>query len=213
MADRASPEARRIIAAMDQGNGHGHIRHEGWATEQANMRRAAYLEDPAQLDPGKRLRGIDGLKANDRRHTCGRLSTRICDPDAFVTAFARGIERREVDEALNLAYDPNRRPTVVRVPIADLLGGDGHRFCTGWQLEPVADSTQVARTNRQTWQMARAEGRQPGVPAPQSLPIPTFEGGMITFVIGHNRGRDGYEVTSMFPDPPAHALLPHRPAT
>jgi hypothetical protein len=42
-AERASPESRRIIAALDQGAGHGHIRHEGWVTEEANMRRAAYL--------------------------------------------------------------------------------------------------------------------------------------------------------------------------
>lgn len=49
-AERASPESCRILAAVDQGAGHGHIRHEGWVTEEANMRRAACLEDPAQLD-------------------------------------------------------------------------------------------------------------------------------------------------------------------
>jgi hypothetical protein len=48
VAERASPESRRIMAAVDQGAGHGHIRHEGWVTEEANMRRAAYLEDPAK---------------------------------------------------------------------------------------------------------------------------------------------------------------------
>jgi hypothetical protein len=53
-AERASPESRRIMVAIDQGTGHGHIRHEGWVTEEANMRRAAYLEDPAQLDMAKR---------------------------------------------------------------------------------------------------------------------------------------------------------------
>jgi len=42
MADAASPESRRIIAALDAGGGHGHIRHEGWVTEEASMRRAAY---------------------------------------------------------------------------------------------------------------------------------------------------------------------------
>jgi hypothetical protein len=70
MAERASPESRRIIAAIDQGTGHGHIRHEGWVTEEANMRRAAYLEDPAQLDPAKRQRGIDGLKPDDKYYIC-----------------------------------------------------------------------------------------------------------------------------------------------
>lgn len=29
-AERASPEALRIIVAADLGGGHGHIRHEGW---------------------------------------------------------------------------------------------------------------------------------------------------------------------------------------
>ena len=36
-AERASPEALRIIVAADQGGGHGHIRHEGWVTEEASM--------------------------------------------------------------------------------------------------------------------------------------------------------------------------------
>jgi hypothetical protein len=61
-AERALPEALRIIVAADQGGGHGHIRHEGWVTEEASMRRAAYLEDPAQVDPDRRRRGIDGLR-------------------------------------------------------------------------------------------------------------------------------------------------------
>jgi hypothetical protein len=55
--DAASPEACRILAAMDAGGGHGHIRHEGWVTEEASMRRVAYLKDPAQLDAAKRDRG------------------------------------------------------------------------------------------------------------------------------------------------------------
>src|SRR3984957_5522441 len=60
MPDHASPEARRIIAAMDAAGGHAHIRHEGWVTEDANRRRVTYLEDPAQLEPGKRSLGVDG---------------------------------------------------------------------------------------------------------------------------------------------------------
>jgi hypothetical protein len=88
-ADHAAPESRTVIAAADRGGGHGHIRHEGWVTEEDAMRRAAYLEDPAQLDPAKKHRGIDGLKPGDRAHHCGDLATRITDPDAFATAFAR----------------------------------------------------------------------------------------------------------------------------
>jgi hypothetical protein len=65
MTDRASPEARRIIAAMDAAGAHAHIRHEGWVTEEANRRRVTCREDPAQLDPEKRALSIDGLRPND----------------------------------------------------------------------------------------------------------------------------------------------------
>jgi hypothetical protein len=201
-AERASPESHRIMAAVDQGAGHGHIRHEGWVTEEANMRRAAYLEDPAQLDAGKRLRGIDGLQPNDKRHRCGDLATRITDPDAFATAFARGVEHPEVRAALTMPYDQDRRPDPVRVPIADLLGKDGHKLCTGWQLEPVAGSMDAAISNRRAWRTALAEERQPDVPQPMARPVPTFEGGTIIFVTGHNKERDGYEIATMYPQPP-----------
>src|SRR6266516_1568994 len=30
------PEVQRLFAALDQGGGHGHIRHEGWITEEMN---------------------------------------------------------------------------------------------------------------------------------------------------------------------------------
>lgn len=46
---------QRIFAALDQGHGHAHIRHEGWVTEEMNERRVRSLEDPAQLDPTKRV--------------------------------------------------------------------------------------------------------------------------------------------------------------
>jgi hypothetical protein len=197
--DAASPEARRILAAADAGGGHGHIRHEGWVTEEANMRRVAYLEDPAQMDAGKRCLGIDGLRQNDRRHRCASTATRITDPDAFATAFARGVESPEVRAALSTPYDQDRRPDPVRVPIADLLGKDGHKYCTGWRLEPVDGSMRTAQTNRDAWLAARAEGRQPDVPEPMARPVPTFEGGAIIFVVGHNKTRDGYEIVTMYP--------------
>ena len=40
------PEVQRIFAALDQGGGHAHIRHEGWVTEEMNERRLRSLEDP-----------------------------------------------------------------------------------------------------------------------------------------------------------------------
>jgi len=66
-----SPEVQRLFAALDQGRGHAHIRHEGWVTEEMSRRRVAYLEDPAQLDPAKRAAGIDGLLSGGQRHKCG----------------------------------------------------------------------------------------------------------------------------------------------
>ncbi len=137
MTDHASPEARRIIAAMDAAGGHAHIRHEGWVTEEANRRRVTHREDPAQLDPEKRELSIDGLRPDDKRHRCGAMATRIADPDAFATAFARGVDHPKVREALNLPFDPVRSRDQVMIPIAELLGPEGHEYCTGWRLEPT----------------------------------------------------------------------------
>jgi hypothetical protein len=202
-AAEASPEAGRIIAAMDSTHGHGQIRHEGWVTEEASMRRVTYLEDPAQLDPEKRSLGIDGLKQNDKRHRCADIATRITDPDAFATAFARGVEHPKVREALGAAFDPGKRPREVTVPITDLLGPDGYRYCTGWQLNSVDGSDQAAHINRGSWLAARAEGRTQEVTEPQASPVPTFKGGVITFVFAGNEIERRYEIVTMYPDPPA----------
>jgi hypothetical protein len=202
MADAASPEARRIIAAADVGGGHGHIRHEGWVTEEANMRRVAYLEDPAQLDHEKRSLSIDGLRLNDQRHRCFSTSTRITDPDAFATAFARGVEHPKVREELDVPFDPDRMPKGVTVPIADLLGPDGHRYCTGWRLEPTDGSMKIARGNRDAWLAERARGREPECPESQVRPVPTFEGGVIAFMFEPNYALKRYEIVTMFPRPP-----------
>ena len=107
MTDHASPEARRIIAAMDAVGGHAHIRHEGWVTEEANRRRVTHREDPAQLDPEKRALSIDGLRPNDKRHRCADIATRIKDPDAFATAFVHGVEHPKVREALDMTFNPD----------------------------------------------------------------------------------------------------------
>jgi hypothetical protein len=201
MADAASPEARRILMAMDAGGGHAHIRHEGSVTEGASMRRAAYLEDPAQLDLGKRQLGIDGLRHGDQPHRCRSTSTRITDPDAFATAFARGVEHPQVREALNMPFDPVRTPNVVAVSIADLLGPNGHQYCTGWRLEQVDGSMNTARSNRDAWLTARAAGREPDVPEPQARPVPTFEGGEMAFLFEWNYSEKKYGVATMFPRP------------
>jgi len=199
IADTASPEARRILAALDASGGHGHIRHEGWVTEEVSMRRAAYREDPAQLDLGKRSLGIDGLRENDQPHQCRTTSTRITNLDAFVTAFARGVEQPKVREALSMPFDPGDKPTEVTVPIADLLGPDGHRHCTGWKVDPGDGSMKTAQKNRDAWLAARAAGREPDVPEPQVQPVPTFEGGVIVFLFKRNSADNRYEVATMYP--------------
>lgn len=202
-AEAACPESRRILAALDAGGGHGHIRHEGWVTEWANMRRVTHLEDPAQLDAGKQARGIDGLKPDDRPHWCRTTSSRITDPDAFATAFARGTEHPKVQEALGTAFDPDKKPREVTLPIADLLGPDGHECCTGWRLDAVDGSMRSGLEKRDTWIAARDDGRESEVAEPRARPVPSFEGGAIVFVFGHNAAENRYEILTMFPRPVA----------
>ncbi len=136
MTDRASPEARRIIAAMDAAGGHAHIRHEGWVTEEANRRRVTYREDPAQLDPEKRALSIDGLRPNDQRHRCGDMppGSPIRMPSPPRSSAASSI-LKSARRWTCRSIQPTG-PSEVAIPIADLLGPDGYRYCTGWRLEP-----------------------------------------------------------------------------
>jgi hypothetical protein len=202
MTDHASPEARRIIAAMDAAGGHAHIRHEGWVTEEANRRRVAYREDPAQLDREKRALSIDGLRPNGNRHRCADIATRITDPDAFATAFARGVEHPQVRKGLEMAFNPTGMPKAVSIPIADLLGSDGHGHCTGWRLKPVDGSTETAYEKRNAWVSERAEGRNPDPCEPEAQPVSTFQGGVITFMFVSNETERRYDIMTMCPDPP-----------
>ena len=195
------PEVQRVFAALDQGSGHAHIRHEGWVTDEMSRRRAAYLEDPAQLDPAKRAAGIDGAKSPERLHRCREISSRIGDPDAFAVAFARGIEHPTVKAALETKFTAGQVPRSVSLPISDLLGPDGHRYCTGWQLQPVEGSMMNAREQRAAWVDARAHHRQPEGPEPAAREVGTFAGGAVVFAFGPTGARDGYEVVTMYPRP------------
>ena len=201
-ASGCPPEVQRIFAALDQGGGHGHIRHEGWVTEAMNYRRVAHLEDPSQPDPAKRAAGIDGLRPGDQPHRCRQTATRITDPDAFAVAFARGIEHPKVRAALETPLHPDSKPFPVQLPIGELLGPDGHRYCTGWRLEPVDGSMNKARACREAWVAAPADKKASDVRDPTARPVKTFEGGTAVFVFGHNSRGDGYEVVTMYPRPP-----------
>lgn len=193
------PAVQRLFAALDQGGGHAHIRHEGWVTEEMNRRRVACLEDPAQLDPAKRAAGIDGLKSPEGSHRGRNVSSRITDPDAFAVAFARGIENRTVRNALDTKFIPGRVPRAVSVPISDLLGPDGHRYCTGWRLQPVEGSMNTARARRAAWvEAGGAGGREP-----ETRAVETFVGGTIVFAFAPTAAADGYEVVTMYPRPPS----------
>jgi hypothetical protein len=120
------PEVQRVFAALDQGGGHAHIRHEGWVTEEMNERRVRNLENPAQLDPARRAAGVDGLTVSDVLHRCGDIASRIIDPEIFATAFVLGVEHPDVRAALD---SNGSRPAPVTLPISDVLGDDGHEFC------------------------------------------------------------------------------------
>ena len=196
-----SPEVQRLFAALDQGGGHGHIRHEGWVTEEMSRRRVAYLEDPAQLDPAKRAAAIDGLKSPETFHRCRAASSRITDPDAFAVAFARGIEHPTVRAALDAKFTPAQVPRPVSLSIGDLLGPDGYRYCTGWRLQPVEGSMNAAREHRAAWIEARGQGREAVGPEPEARAAGTFAGGTVVFAFAPNDARDGYEVVTMYPRP------------
>jgi hypothetical protein len=187
------PDVQRVIVALDQGHGHAHIRHEGWVTEEMNERRVRNLEDPAQLDPEKREAHVDGVKVGNQSHRCGVLATRITDPVAFATAVARATEHPDVRAALD-SSGPFSVP--VRLPIADVLGEDGHRFCAGWQLERVNGSMIEAVANRTAW----VQGDR-SVPEPKTRPVETFEGGTLTFTFRPSAvGR--HEINTILVNPP-----------
>ncbi len=158
-----------------------------------NEHRVRNLEDPAQLDPEKRGAHIDAFKTGNQSHRCGDTATRIIDPEAFAMAFARGVEHPEVRAALD-STGPAPKP--VNLPISVVLGDDGHKFCSGWQLEPVNGSMLEAVANRKAW----LEGNH-DVPEPRARPVETFEGGTVTYVFRPSAD-GGYEISTMYVNPP-----------
>jgi hypothetical protein len=198
VARDSPPEVQRVFAALDQGGGHAHIRHEGWVTEEMNERRVRNLEDPAQLDPAKRVAGVDGVRIGDQPHRCGSTVTRITDPEAFATAFARGVVHPDVRSALE---SPGPVPKPVSLLISDVLGDDGHKFCSGWRLEPVNGSMLEAVANRAAWVAGNRN-----VPEPWTRPVETFEGGTVTYVF-RTGAAGSHEISTMYVDPPDEQMM------
>jgi hypothetical protein len=130
----------------------------------------------------------------DQDHRCHRLAE----------AFARGVEHPRVRAALETPYDPDSKPYPVQLPLSELLGPDGHRWCTGWRLEPVDGSMTKARMLRNVWVAAPASQRGPDIHEPTARPVETFEGGAAVFVFAHNSRGNGYGVVTMYPRPPEH---------
>jgi hypothetical protein len=76
------PRIQHIMASLDIGNGHAHIRHGAMGSDSLYERRAAFLEDPAQLDPLQRAASIDGFRPG-QIHNCAAEATnsrchRVC---------------------------------------------------------------------------------------------------------------------------------------
>jgi hypothetical protein len=194
----AAPAVQRIFAAVDQGVGHAHMRHGPMGNDQMYADRVTYLEDPAQTDVAKREVGIDGLDPTTKHH-CGREATRIHDAEAFVTAFAAVVKRPEVQAALATPVEATiESPDAIKVPIPELLGNDGHKYCSGYRLEGGPEGRQA----RTAWLKARARGEDlTGLPGPRANPIETFEGGHV--VIQFKSNGKAYEINTLFIEPPA----------
>jgi hypothetical protein len=193
------PEVQQVFAALDQAGGHAHIRHEGWLSVEKSQLRVQYLQDPAQLDPVKRAGGEDGLLPGGKKHYCGAMSTAIRDPNVFAEAFARGAEHPDVRAVLDTPRPWERpRPGLVSLPIADVLGPEGHRYCEGYRL--AGDNLKQAVGDRRLWLRETRAGDAPSVPPPLLVPL-EFRDGTINYTFGVNtRGR--YEIISMYPAPP-----------
>lgn len=120
----------------------------------------------------------------------------------FATVFVKGVEHPDVRRALVTPFEPGLHPEKVAVPIEDLLGPDGYQHCSGYRLEPVGGSMDAARDCRSAWVHALCTGREPDVPKPRCSSIESFQGGIVEFFFRPNRSKDGYEVATMYVEPP-----------
>lgn len=195
-AVNAKPVTAHVIGSLDRGGGHAIPRHEGFPTDDMLKNRVLRREDPAQLDDAKRKEGINGIKAGDKQHGVGGVAGKIGDVDAFATAVARGAEHPDVRKALETPVQKGWRPEPVDVPITDILGTAGDRFCTGFRL--AGDDLKKAAQDRNTWLDELRNGREPSVPEPQAERA-NYEDGFIKYVFKPNESKTGYEINTMYP--------------
>ncbi|TCC43408.1 hypothetical protein [Kribbella sindirgiensis] len=196
-AAECEPIVQSVYASIDQSDGHGHIRHGAMGSDEMQARRVAFNEDPAQPDPEKRALGVDGID-DSKQHYCGKDSTRVHDATALAAVYVMAAEHPEVRAVLDRPFDENVQPRDIAVPIAELLGSDGHEFCSGFTLKGWPE----AKAARKEWlQVARAGGDLSEMPEPEVERIPTFEGGDIKIVFKRNLEAKRYGIYTLFPRP------------
>jgi hypothetical protein len=110
-----------------------------------------------------------------------------------------GAEGPKVRAALTAEFIAREVPRVVSLPVTELVGAEGHRYCTGWQLHAVDGDMKSARDQRAVWVRSRVKGGPPDVPEPRARPVDSLEGGVIVFAFGPNGARNGYEISTMYP--------------
>ncbi len=142
---------------------------------------------------------MDGFDEG-KLHYCAQESTRIHDVEAFVAAFAGAVKHPDVRQVLDTEWDEDTAPRPVAIPIADVLGTDGHESCSGYRL---VGEWPDAKKLRKQWVQAHAAGQDLAVhPEPAAERIPTFEGGKIIVAFRNNAAERCYEITTLYPKPP-----------
>lgn len=132
-------------------------------------------------------------------------ATRIWDADAFAACLARGVEHPVVRECLDRPRRLGSKvPGPVEVPIAELLGPDGHQYCDGHRLDPVGGSLEAAVANR----LARAKAERGPEPTSTRLTGEDFAGAGMVFTFAPNQ-RGAWKLWTMYPDPD-DSVMPRR---
>lgn len=192
--DATTPEAQRVIAALDRGDGHALQRHEGSIMPDMTEARAAKLVDPAVPNPADRAPGKDAYRS--KMHACGIDATALVDPDAFAVAFARAVEHPKARAVLDGSFDA-KKARAIDIPLDDLLGPESAQYCAGHRLDPIdGDVRQGGVDNRR----ARRAGDMPTVPEATAAALgrDDFDGADLHLAFKPNRDRSEYEVAAMY---------------